>query len=55
MMISRLLQAFYEKSPNLIEPQNSSSSITERHTQDTHGQGKVCEGILREISQIALG
>jgi hypothetical protein len=36
MMTIRLLPARYEKSPNLTEPHNPSSSITERHTQGTH-------------------
>jgi len=47
MVISRLLQAYYDKSPNLTERQNSSNLVIEiTHTQDTHDSSKFANNVL---------
>jgi hypothetical protein len=46
MVTSRLLQACYDKSPNLTELQNSSNLVIESHTQDTHDWSKFANNVL---------
>jgi hypothetical protein len=49
MMINRLLQVIYEKSPNLTERQDSSNPVIETHTQDTHEVTQLCHRFLSRV------
>ena len=46
MVTSRLLQAYYDKSPNLTERQNSSNLVIETRTQDTYDSSKFANNVL---------